>query len=74
MDGQLTEQEIKEINIQLAHLTYGRKRRWRGYYPYQDIQDRLLRAIEQFVNDAPPANFCEEILDDAPLFPYLGLG
>lgn len=72
MAGQLTQQEIEHINNQLAHLSYLRTRKQRDEYPFEDIRNRLLGTLEQFVKDAPAANLCQELLDDAPIFPYLG--
>jgi hypothetical protein len=72
MGGRLTEQEIKDINLQVAHLSYSRTRKLRDDYPYQDICDRLIGTLEQFVKDAPPANLCEELRKDYPIYPYLG--
>lgn len=73
MDGQLTKKEINDINWQLAHLSYRRTQKQRDSYPYQDIQDRLLGTIEQFVKDAPADNLCQELLNDWPIFRYLGM-
>lgn len=73
MGGQLTEQEIGDINMQLAHLLYNRTRKQRDAYPYQNIQDRLLGTVEKFVKDAPSANLCQALLEDWPIYPYLGM-
>jgi len=71
--GQLSEQEIRDINVQLAHLSYTRARRVRDDYPYEGIRDRLIQTLEQFIGDAPPANLCKELLNDYPIYPYLGV-
>lgn len=64
-DYRISEDNLRRINRQLAHISYGRKRSTRNSWDFADLA-KLTRMFKLFVEEAPGTRLHPEILAGYP--------